>query len=123
MKRVTGSRVVKAYKATGFVPTQHEYYSEAGRWKFACGLTTLAVHEKDAPEPERIDCHGRLYGSTAIDRLKLSVPYATGFMMGWDGDSPKAFDVIWNPVYGDGYDDGVRARKAVVKAGLAEFDA
>lgn len=121
MKRVTGSRVVKAFKATGFKPIQGVFVMENETGCYACALTALAAHEKNAKRPEFDDYNEDDFGSAAINRLELSSRYTLGFMDAWD-DERRWYVTRDRESYDDGYSDGVKARRAVVKAGLAEFE-
>jgi len=114
MKRITVEQVVKAFEQTGLTPKQGDYFEIDGeKVTCACGMGAVYAVENNIESIK----------PNSIDALKINHYFAKryggdyrfGFARGFDDLSSFSKEVANEKEFLAGYEDGVAARKAVLK--------
>lgn len=118
-KRIMPDQVVEAYQKTEYAPASNLYISLSN--KCACAIGAVFTYENDPKEKNELQI--------AVDAHDWSMQllggeYHMGFTRGFDNDSLNV-SLLTSEKEEDqmfllGFEDGQNARKAVIKAELAE---
>ena len=106
IKRITPEKVLTAFKATGLVPIQDDWFGITDGKKCACGLSAVQVAQAENTDSGFNDISRAEDIEEFISKsMELEYEYLRGFVYGFDGSSlsdraDDNFKLGWK----DGYD-------------------